>query len=99
MRKIYIVVTAAVLLAPSFSCASYREHQLESQGNRLISEIESFQKDHGRLPESLNEIGRKETESGPIYYRKENKSKYVIWFGTQLGDSVTYDSDTKEWEP
>jgi hypothetical protein len=41
----------------------------------------------------------KETENGPIYYKKESDTEYVVWFGTQLGESVTYDSETKEWTP
>jgi hypothetical protein len=43
-------------------------------------------------------IGIEEKEEGPIYYRKESETKFVLWFGTILGESVTYNSDTKEWK-
>ncbi|HXG84427.1 MAG TPA: hypothetical protein VNI84_10400 [Pyrinomonadaceae bacterium] len=50
------------------------------------------------MPDSLNEIGIEEKEEGPIYYEKESESRYVLWFGKQLGESATFDSDTKEWK-
>ena len=99
MKEICIFVIAAILLTTLSTCAGSRKQQLEHAGNRLVAEVETFRKNNGRLPTSLSEIGHKDTEKGPLYYRKENESRYVIWFGTQLGESVTYDSQTQRWEP
>lgn len=78
-----------------FAC-SYNEKI--KQGKVVVTKVEIFRNEKNRLPNSLNEIGIEETESGPIYYRKESESIYIVWFGKQLGESETYDSDTKEWK-
>lgn len=67
------------------------------KGNQVIEKIEKFRAENKRLPNSLSEIGIIENESGPIYYKKENETKYVIWFGKSLGESATYDSAAKQW--
>lgn len=99
MRIIFGSVILSVSLFSVLSCAGYRERQLKKQGDLVISKIETFRKDKNKLPETLSEIGLKDTEDGPIYYKKESDTKYIIWFGTQLGESATYESDTKEWRP
>jgi CRISPR/Cas system-associated protein Csx1 len=67
-------------------------------GNEIVNKIENFKKETGKLPENLTEIGIKETEEGPVYYEKESETKYLLWFGTTLGESVSYNSETKQWE-
>jgi hypothetical protein len=80
------------------SCAACStENRLITEGNEIVGKIESFRKDKGRLPDSLSELGIKETEEGPIYYAKQSDAKYELWFGMELGESVSYDSDTKKW--
>ena len=69
-----------------------------AKGNEAVVKIEKFRNEKGRLPDSLSETGIAETESGPIYYRKESESKYILWFGKGLGESVVYDSETKQWK-
>ncbi len=69
-----------------------------AKGNEVVAKVENFRNEKGRLPNSLTEIGTVETESGPIYYEKKSESKYILWFGKELGESVTYDSDTKQWK-
>ena len=69
-----------------------------AKGSEAVVKIEKFRNEKGRLPNSLSEAGIVETESGPIYYRKESESKYILWFGKELGESVTYDSETKQWK-
>lgn len=68
------------------------------RGNEVIAMVEKFRSEKGRLPNSLSEIGIVETESGSIYYEKKSETKYIVWFGKELGESATYDSDTKEWD-
>jgi hypothetical protein len=87
------------LLIPHASCSSsIRETHLIKNGNELIGKIEEFRKNKGRIPDSLSEIGVEPKEEGPIYYEKINNAKYKLWFGTVLGESVTYDSDEKSWK-
>jgi len=69
-----------------------------AKGNEIVIKVENFRNKNGKLPNSLSEIGVAETESGPIYYEKKSESRYVLWFGKELGESVTYDSETKQWK-
>jgi hypothetical protein len=72
--------------------------QKMAQGNRIVVKVEKFKSDKGRLPNNLTEIGIIEDESGPIYYEKKTETKYILWFGKELGESMTYDSETKQWK-
>lgn len=84
-----------VVLLISFSCGSTEKIKL---GNEVVAKVEKFKTEKGRLPNNLTELGIKEHESGPIYYKKESESKYIVWFGKELGESVTYNSETKQWK-
>ena len=70
---------------------------MKKEGAVIVEKIETFKAKNTRLPDSLSEIGLKSTEEGPIYYRKTSDSSYEIWFGSDLGESVTYDSKSKAW--
>jgi hypothetical protein len=67
-------------------------------GNRVVKEIQAFQRAHGRLPNSLSEIGEPEDESGPVYYQKQDDGSFIVWFGLRLGESEVYESKTGGWE-
>lgn len=90
---VFLLIAGGCLI--TVSCSS---NEKITKGNEIVSKIENFRKEKNRLPNSLTEIGIEETESGPVYYRKESESKYILWFGKELGESVTYDSETKQWK-
>jgi hypothetical protein len=98
MKPVFLAVILAFLFALCCCDLISREGRLEKEGNEVVAKIERFKKDKGRLPLSLSEIGIEEKEEGPIYYQKQDSSKYVIWFSAELGESVTYDSSTKKWD-
>ena len=92
----------ALLMVLSFSAAPSCDGGVDRkarirEGNEIVTKIESFRRDKGRLPDTLSEIGIKEKEEGSFYYEKKSEVKYVLWFGTTLGESVTYDSETRKW--
>ena len=66
-------------------------------GNAIVSKVEDFRRANRRLPNSLSEVGIEESESGPYYYCKSSDDGYIVWYGTTLGESDTYDSQTKKW--
>lgn len=94
-RKMLKTIFVIMLILSSLACGS---NEKIKQGNDVIIKIEKFKTDVGRLPNNLTELGIKEDESGPIYYQKENESKYIVWFGRELGESSKYDSETKQWK-
>lgn len=67
------------------------------EGNMIVSRVESFKSKNGRLPDDLKQVGI-DDENLKIFYRKEDDKRYIVWFGTTLGESVTYDSQFGKWE-
>lgn len=103
MRKkilyILIVIIFLVLIGTYFFLSSEtREESLIKQGNELVIKIEDFKKANDKFPVSLDEITIQEKLEGPIYYELKDSSRYILWFGTTLGESITYDSENKKWE-
>jgi len=70
----------------------------KKQAEEVIDKIYTFKELNSRYPTSLNEIGIKETEEGPIYYELKDSTSFVIWYGKGIGESAVYSSNTKEWE-
>jgi hypothetical protein len=64
--------------------------------NEIAAKVEQFRQLSGHLPEGLSDIGLKNNESCPCYCKTSNDS-YMVWYGTALGESDTYDSRTTQW--
>ena len=80
------------------SCESYQKRQIEKDAEIIITKIEAFQKENGRLPETLMEIGKKQEElDGPFTYYKKSPTSYELGALLSLERSYTYDSETKKW--
>lgn len=91
--KVSKLIISTILMC-TISCEN-NHHKL---GVEVITKIEDFRKNNHKLPLVLEEIGIKETESGPIYYELKNDSTYIIWYGLTLGESRTYNSATRKWD-
>ena len=68
------------------------------EGSELVWRIETFRSDKHRLPESLQELDIRTPDSLRAYYVKCNDTDYRVWFGTSLGESMTYDPARHKWE-
>jgi hypothetical protein len=97
MKRVSYLICALLLFCFFTSCND-RERRLIKKGNDLVNKVELYKKNKGKLPASLSDLGIKETEEGPLYYQKRDSLGYKIWFGTSLGESETYYSDSKKWE-
>lgn len=110
MRKnwaIYAVVFLGVCLVvgviafPFFTTRPLSKNELlhfeqREASNEIVAKVEQFRKSSGHLPEGLSDIGLKSNEGCPCYCKTSNDS-YMVWYGTALGESDTYDSRTKQW--
>ena len=67
-------------------------------GNSVICKIKEYEKREGHIPNSLLDIGIVEHEEMPLYYDKRDSTTFILWFGTSLGASKTYYSDSNKWE-
>lgn len=96
--KLKFFLTFSLMLSIFSLALSCNSADKIAEGDKVIIKIEKFRNETGRLPNSLTEIDISEKESGPIYYQKKSDSKYILWFGKELGESMVYDSETKEWK-
>ena len=87
------LATALVLVICLAGCGPSKR----DLGNAIVSKIEEFRRIHGRLPNSLSEVAVEESESGPYYFCKSGDNNYILWYGTSLGESDSYNSQTKKW--
>jgi hypothetical protein len=67
------------------------------QGNGLVLNIEKFRREQGRLPGSVEELAITDADTLRLFYAKCSESRYIVWFGTTLGESMTYTSETRRW--
>lgn len=92
-------IITSIFISIFLSChENSREVELKSKGNGIVEKIEIYKHKKGRLPNSLSDLGIEEKVEGPIYYNMIDSSKYIVWFGTTVGESITYSSETKKWE-
>ena len=82
-----------LMLSVAVLGCNYFDHRA---GNGIVAKIETFKKSTGHLPEALSDIGLKENDSCP-YYCKTSNDSYIVWYGTTLGESDTFDSRTQRW--
>ncbi len=90
--KSILLISSVILLGACLASPSKRE-----LAEQVISRLESYREREGQLPDSLNQVGLNVVEEGPIYYEKRTNSSYILWYGLDLGESMTYDSVEKRW--
>jgi hypothetical protein len=95
-RETHAVARTFVLILLSLVCCIACGPTKQKLGAEAVSKIEDFKRVHGRIPNSLLEVGVREDESGPYYCRTSDED-YIVWYGTTLGESVQYSSKTKYW--
>lgn len=74
------------------------ENKLIKQGDELVLKIEKYKEEKGHLPNSIEDVGLNETMEGPLFYVRMDSVNFMVYFGTSLGESMIYYSDTKEWD-
>lgn len=97
-QKVRFCLLAFLGIVLLITCAPGCSPSKQQVGNGVIEKIEAHRKANGRWPHSLSELGVAEDESGPVYYCKTTQTEYIVWYGTALGESVTYSSRTKQWK-
>lgn len=82
-----------------YSCCDYESRMIDG-GNAIVERIESYIDSVGTTPKSLSDIGIviADESNPPYYYEQIDSANYTLCFGTVLGESKTYYSDSKKWE-
>jgi hypothetical protein len=68
------------------------------RGNRLVLEIQEYRHGNGHLPASIEELPVGHTDDRRLYYERCAEGHFIVWFGTTLGESMTYDSRKRTWD-
>jgi hypothetical protein len=91
-----VVLGFVLVMAPSRWPTTFCRSQMR-QARRDIAAVDSFRVKYNRLADTLSEAGVSESDPESVFYQNQEKDKYIIWFGTTLGESATYESSTKQW--
>lgn len=90
----------SIFTAFLFTCivgCNTRDNQLQGKAKFLIEQIENYESEFGEVPASLEDLDNVE-ESIELHYRKMDSQNFIIWYGTTLGESMIYYSDSEKWE-
>lgn len=95
----FVLILLTLIVFSFYYFSIERKNRLINEGNKLIEKIENYKTKYGELPNSLTDIGIEEKEGTDVlYYAKKGSTKYIVWFGMDLSESITYYSDSKKWE-
>lgn len=103
-KSILLLVAASLSLVAvfaifdSFGPDSFVFRKEVRRGNAIISKIDAFHRQRRRLPTSMDEIGISAPDANRFFYEKCSDRRFLVWFGTRLGESMTYDSDALKWQ-
>ena len=89
-----IGITVVFLLSGGYLHKIIRRHILIHEGQQIVEQLDAYKSKTGHLPKELEEVNTNVTE---IYYKLHGDSNYILWFGEELGESVTYHSDEHAW--
>ena len=99
MKKLfYFILLFIVLVIGAYYYLRSNEMQdYKGKGIALITEIEEFRNQNGRLPNNLDELNlSSEMGEGP-YYEKLNSKVYSVYFNIGFDTKYIYQSDQKSW--
>jgi hypothetical protein len=97
-RWLWLLLSLVLLLAvAAYFWLDPRSGEVR-EGSQLVVRVEAYRQAHGRLPESFEELGVTGVEADKFFYRKCDQQQFIIWFGTYLGESMTYDSSSTKWD-
>jgi len=93
------VLLLTFLLLIYFYLRKHEDYKYVKEGSILIEKVEKYKKEHGKLPESVKDLGLiPEMDEGP-YYKKTDSSNYIIYFNIGLdNDQFIYYSKSKRWK-
>lgn len=69
--------------------------QRENYAQELVTRVEDYKQENKKLPVSVEELGLEDVENTMAFNEKTSDSTYIIWYGTSLGSSLVYRSETK----
>lgn len=73
---------------------------MEQQASYLINKVESYKKEHHKLPQYMEDMNLNLPDNYPFAYATtKDSSVYVVGFEIAPFKSMVYYSDSKTWAP
>ena len=100
MKKIIIGLSAVliVMIAMVLYLRNSEDKNYKEKGQKLVVKVEEYRKQHGKLPQSITDLGIKEEMGEGPYYEKIDNAKYEVYFNIGFDNTLTYYSDTEKWK-
>jgi hypothetical protein len=92
-----IATLVAAILSIRFVPDKIIWHSEINQGNEVVRKVELFRRTHGKLPSTIADLTVSNSLADRFYYQRCDENRYIVWFGTTLGESLTYDSGSRDW--
>ena len=99
VTSILTIAVGALIAIAIFAPDSFVYSGEIKHGNEIVRSIDAFRKREGKLPASLSEVGISDQDQDRYFFQSCTNGRYIVWFGTRLGKSMSYDSATHKWEP
>lgn len=111
MRKVngfvtIISIVSVLIIFLIFPFFNFKNKAIKN-GNQIVIKIEAFINEKGYLPDSFQDVNLKSDEfwggmatskkGVKYYFKKISDVDYIIYFDYALGESITYNSETKKW--
>ena len=104
----FVLVVGLIIIASylmGYNVAERRDRELENR-DKIIERIDSFRAANGHLPESMSEVGFRQTGYGGYYYKgiifdyiKLNDKEYVVEYTSEDGVLTQYHDHCWTEEP
>jgi hypothetical protein len=92
-----IAILGALILLVRFVPHRIIWHSEIKQGNEVVHQVELYRQEHGVLPSTIEDLAVNDSLADRIFYERCDENRYIVWFGTTLGKSLTYDSRSDDW--
>lgn len=97
--SVAVLAVLVILIAqPSLFVRLISVARHSREANNIILAVESYRSKTGQLPATLRDVGQAGIDSSEVFYEKKGKSEYIVWYGLELGESMTYSSSKGRWD-
>ena len=96
MKRLFKIIIVAIFIVFYGCCGMICKR--ESNAQLMIQKVEEYKSTNGQLPTDIAELGLEFELENEAYYEILTDSTYSVWYGTSLGVSMVYYSESKTWK-
>lgn len=92
-----LTIVVLILAFSAWGHSLWQRHTLKLKAQAIQANLEDYHSTGKPYPSSLSDAMIEANPEGPIQYQLEPDGSYLLWYGTTLGESVTYSSRDGDW--